>query len=195
VPVRQRIALVDQLMRGVRATAPSWVEACLRAKGLRPADGLAGEEWSIGPYALMKALRQLRGSLADIERIGHPRIPGPVTTRPDGQVVARVFPQTGYDRLLFTGLTADIWMQPGVTKDNLFSTMAVNYRDKQHPGKVTLVLGAGNVSSIGPLDILDKLFIGDSVLIYKSNPITAYLGPLLEEAFRGVMEGGWVGLA
>lgn len=194
VPVRERIALVDQLMRGVRATAQRWVDACLQAKGLAPDAGLAGEEWVLGPYALMKALRQLRGSLADIARVGHPRIPGPVTTRADGQVVASVFPQTGYDRLLFTGLTGDIWMQPGVTKENLFSTMAVNYRDKQHPGKVTLVLGAGNVSSIGPLDILDKLFTGDSVVIYKSNPITSYLGPLLEEAFRALIEPGWLRL-
>jgi hypothetical protein len=194
VSVRERIALVDRLIHDYLAITDRWVAACLDAKGIAPGSPVAGEEWGAGPYTILKWLRQLRGALADIASIGRPRIPGPVTTRPDGQVVARVFPQTTYDGLFFSGLTADVWMEPGVTTADLPRTQAVVYQDKQHPGAVALVLGAGNVSSIGPLDIFYKLFVEDQVVAYKSNPINAYLGPLMADAFRVLIEPGYLRL-
>jgi hypothetical protein len=192
VSAAERIALVDALMRDVWAASPRWVEVSLRAKGLGP--DLAGEEWAIGPYTVMKVLRQTRGALTDITRAGVPRIPGPVTMRRDGQVVARVFPQTRYDALLFTSVTGDVWMQPGVTRESLSQTQAQAYRDKQHAGKVALVLGAGNVSSIGPLDIFYKLFVEDQVVVFKSNPVNDYLGPVFAEALRALVAPGYLRL-
>ena len=191
---RKRVALLDRLIRDFAATAPRWVAACMQAKGITADAPTAGEEWTLGPWPVLKNLRQLRQSLLDIEAVGHPRIPGPVTTRPDGQVVAQVFPQTIYDRLFFTGLTAEIWMEPGVTTENLAETQAVAYRDKQHEGKVALVLGAGNVSSIGPMDILYKLFVEDQVVVLKLNPVNEYLGPLIEESFQALIEPGYLRL-
>ncbi len=190
--VTKRIAIVDQIIHDVAAVADRWVAACLQAKGIAPDAPAAGEECSNGPYSVMKELRQFRQSLADIRATGRPRIPGPITTRPDGQVVARVFPQNTYDKIIFTGVTADIWMQPGVTKENLPETQAVVYHDKQHSGKVSLVLGAGNVSSIGPLDALYKLLVDDEVVILKTNPVNAYLGPLWEEGLRALIEPGYL---
>ncbi|HEY7415966.1 MAG TPA: aldehyde dehydrogenase family protein, partial [Ktedonobacteraceae bacterium] len=113
----------------------------------------------------------------------------------NGQVAASVFPATVYDRLFLTGVSAEIWMEPGVTAESLPQTQAVIYQNKQHPGKVALVLGAGNVASIGPMDILYKLFVEDQVVIYKSNPVNAYLGPLIEESFRALIEPGYLRLA
>jgi acyl-CoA reductase-like NAD-dependent aldehyde dehydrogenase len=194
VPVRERIALVDRLIRDFAALDERWVNACLQGKGLTPSNPAAGEEWLGGPYAVLWNMRQLRRSLAEIQARGRPRIPGPVTTRPDGQVVARVFPRNTYDRLFYTGVTAEVWMQPGVTRADLPATQAVAYHDKTHSGKVALVLGAGNVSSIGPLDTLYKLFVEDQVVLYKSNPVNAYLGPLIEEAFRALVEPGFLRL-
>ncbi len=192
VTVPERIAIVDALMRDLWAASPRWVEACLRAKGLNV--DLAGEEWAIGPYTVMKALRQTRGALEDIRRGAAPRIPGPVTVRPNGQVVARVFPQTRYDALLFTGVTGEVWMQPGVTREGLAATQAIAYRDKRQTGQVALVLGAGNVSSIGPLDILYKLFVEDQVVVFKSNPVNDYLGPVFADALRALIAPGYLRL-
>ncbi len=190
--VDARIALVDQVIHDIAAVADRWVAASVKAKGISPDAPAAGEEWSNGPYATMKELRQFRESLAGIQAGGSPRIPGPVTSRPDGQVVARVFPQNGYDRLFFTGVTADVWMEPGVTKENLPETQAVVYRIHEHTGKVSLVLGAGNVSSIGPLDALYKLLVDDEVVILKTNPVNAYLGPFWEEGLRALIEPGYL---
>jgi len=190
--VPARIGLLDQVIHDVAAVADRWVAAAIKAKGIAPDAPAAGEEWSNGPYATMKELRQFRDSLAGIQAGGSPHIPGPVTSRPDGQVVARVFPQNGYDRLFFTGVTAEVWMEPGVTKENLPEAQAVVYHNKEHSGKVSLVLGAGNVSSIGPLDALYKLLVDDEVVILKTNPVNAYLGPFWEEGLRALIEPGYL---
>jgi acyl-CoA reductase-like NAD-dependent aldehyde dehydrogenase len=192
VPVHERIALLDRLIADCAALAPRWVAASIQGKRI-PADApAASEEWLTGPYVTIKCLRQLRQALVDIEATGRPKIPGPVTTRPDGQVVAQVFPYTSYDKLFFSGVRAEIWMEPGVTAQDLPQTQALIYRDKQHEGKVALVLGAGNVSSIGPTDILSKLLIEDQVVIFKSNPVNAYIGPIIEEAFKALIEPGFL---
>ncbi|HLY32834.1 MAG TPA: aldehyde dehydrogenase family protein, partial [Ktedonobacterales bacterium] len=192
VSISERIALIDRLIADFAALAPNWVAASLQAKGIAPDAPSVTDEWAAGVYTTLKHLRQMRNALAEIAITGCPRIPGPVTTRPDGQVVARVFPQTRYDALFFGGLTADVWMEPGVTAATLPETQAVIYHDKNHPGKVALVLGAGNVSSIGPLDALYKLFVEDQVVIFKANPVNAYLGPLMEQAFHALIEPGYL---
>ncbi len=46
-------------------------------------------------------------------------------------------------------------------------------------GKLALVLGAGNVASIAPLDVLHKLFIENQVCLLKLNPVNDYLHDLL----------------
>ncbi len=194
LPIKQRIALLDRLIADFAAIAPRWVAACARAKGIAEDSPLVGEEWGAGAWPVLKNMRLLRQALVAIEAHGRPRIPGPVRTRPDGQVIAQVFPQTIYDRLFFMGITAEVWMEPGVTAADLPQTQALAYRDKQHEGKVALVLGAGNVASIGPMDILYKLFVEDQVVVYKANPVNAYLGPLMAEGLRALVEPGFLGL-
>lgn len=192
VSVGERVALVDALLRDFVAIAPRWVEAALKAKGISPDSPVVGEEWGAGTWPVAKQLHQLRQALADIASSGRPRIPGSLKTRPDGQVVAPVFPQSNYDKLFFGGLTAEVWMEPGVTKEMVGETQAMIYQRKEHTAKVALVLGAGNVASIGPLDILYKLFMEDQVVLYKTNPVNAYVGPLIEECFRILIEPGYL---
>ena len=192
--VKKRIALLDRLMADFAAIAPRWVAASARAKGIAEDSPLVGEEWGAGAWPVLKNMRLLRQALVDIDAHGRPRIPGPVRTRPDGQVSAQVFPQTIYDRLFFTGITAEVWMEPGVTVADLPQTQALAYRDKQHEGRVALVLGAGNVASIGPMDVLYKLFVEDQVVVYKANPVNAYLGPLMAEGLRALVEPGFLRL-
>jgi acyl-CoA reductase-like NAD-dependent aldehyde dehydrogenase len=190
IEVRERIAILEALIKDVAAIAQDWVAVCLEAKGIATDSPAAADEWIGGPYLMLRNLRLLQQSLVDIETYGRPRIPGPVTTRPDGQVVAQVFPQTIYDRLLFRGTTAEIWMEPGVQVGELSKTQALAYQDKDREGKVALVLGAGNVSCLGPTDFLYKLFVEDQVVVYKTHPVNAYLGPLIEEGFRVLKDRG-----
>ena len=193
VTVRERIALINQLIHDVLELAPRWVAASAQAKGFTQKSLLAGEEWGSGVFPILRNLQLIKRTLIDLDKKGK-AIPGPVTTRANGQVMARVFPGTSYDKLFFPGVTIQLWMQPGVTEQTLAETQAVAYRQKDHAGKVALVLGAGNISSIGPTDVLYKLFVEDQVVIYKANPVNDYLGPLIEEALHSLITAGYLRL-
>lgn len=189
----ERIRLIEQVMRDVATVADRWTDACIAAEGLDPDDPSSGEEALVGPYFLLRNLRLLRDALRDIQRHGVPRIPGRVRTRADGQVTARVFPTSAYDRLFYPGITADVWMEPGVTAAGLPTTQALAYGGAaERSGRICLVLGAGNVSSIGPMDIISKLFVENRVVIFKPHPINAYLRPILEQGLRALVEPGFV---
>jgi len=55
-------------------------------------------------------------------------------------------------------------------------------------------LGAGNVSMLVPCDITTKLFLENQVVLLKMNPVNDYLGPLIEEAYRPLIERGFLRL-
>jgi acyl-CoA reductase-like NAD-dependent aldehyde dehydrogenase len=186
----ERVAILDRLIRDFAALAPRWVSTELEARGIAPNDPSAAWEWGSGPYCIARNLRLLRQSLGDLAAGRKPRIPGRVRTLPNGQLAASVFPGDTYDRLLFGGLRAEVWMEPGVTAADLPATQAVAYDGGHHLGKVALVLGAGNVSSIGPMDVLYKLFVEDQVVVFKANPVNAYVGPLMERAMGTLTERG-----
>lgn len=191
VSPRERIALLSDLSRRFLGVAERWAALGIENEGLDPRQPASGEEALVGPYFILRNLRLLRESLLDVETHGRPRIPGGVRTRPDGQVVARVFPIDLYDRIFYSGVTADVWMEPGVTAEQLPETQAVAYHAPVRQGRVALVLGAGNVSSIGPMDALYKLFAEDQVVVFKTHPVNVFLGPLMEEAFHTLIERGF----
>jgi acyl-CoA reductase-like NAD-dependent aldehyde dehydrogenase len=193
LPIRRKIEMLEGLRRRTAGQAQRWVGLATEAKGLRLDSPLAGEEWTSGPWALLYGLNRLIETLAGIEKTGQvPMRQGSVRTRPDGQLVVEVFPQSLYDKLLLSGIRAEVWMEPGVTAGNLQQNMAAFYRRKNPEGVVSLVLGAGNVASIAPLDVLYKLYAEGSVCLLKMNPVNDYLGPVLEAAFAEFMEAGYV---
>lgn len=62
------------------------------------------------------------------------------------------------------------------------------HQQPQSSGRVVLVLGAGNVSSIPVVDALTKIFEENKVVLLKMNPVNVYLGPLFEEALAPLFE-------
>ncbi len=188
-PIPERLRLLDRLVRDVASVADEWIAACVAAEGLDPGQPEAGEEALVGPYFVIRNLRLLQRSLMDIARYGRPRIPGPVVTRPDGRVTASVFPGSVLDRLFYPGIRAEVWMAPGVTEADLPATQARAYREP-HAGRVCVVLGGGNVSSIAPMDVLHRLFVEDEVVVLKAHPVNGYLAPILERGFRALVDAG-----
>ncbi|MEO1370170.1 MAG: aldehyde dehydrogenase family protein, partial [Acidobacteriota bacterium] len=191
VDLADRRAIVRELIKDFDRVAERWYERGRDAEGL-PADmPQAAEEWLSGPYMVLRNLTLLDRALGEIERFGAPKVPGPVTERSDGTTVAQVFPTDGWDRLFYAGVTGEVWMQPGVTPSTLKETMAVAYRDDaDRSGGCCLVLGAGNVSSIGPMDVLYKLFVEHKTTLLKMHPVNAYLGPLITEGFQALVDWG-----
>jgi hypothetical protein len=68
----------------------------------------------------------------------------------------------------------EVWMKQGVTIEETIETQALRYREN-HPGKISLVLGAGNASALQVADLLNKLYVENQVVLLKMNPVNAYL--------------------
>lgn len=188
-----RIQLVNEAIAGVSSIEEDWVREACKAKGINFNEAHAGEEWLGGPMAMQRNLRLLKESLVDVRDYGHPKLPAnSVRVHPNGQTIVKVFPANGFDKLLFKGFEAEVWQQPDVTPENLPRNMAVIYQGELPPGKVCLVLGAGNVSSIGPLDVIYKMFVDNELCILKMNPVNEYLGPLWERAFKSYIDKGYL---
>jgi aldehyde dehydrogenase (NAD(P)+) len=187
--------LLERARDSVYAQAERWANAGATAKGVAGTP-LAGEEWISGPWAVLYALNRYIKTLRDIARDGTPSLAASrIQERADGQLTVDVFPNGFYDRLLLSGIRAEVWMQPGVTRENLASTMAVWYKQSSPKPRVALVLGAGNIAAIAPLDVLYKLIADGAVCILKMNPINDYLGPILEDALKPLVDGGFLRFA
>ncbi|MBZ4421650.1 aldehyde dehydrogenase [Myxococcus sp. RHSTA-1-4] len=181
--LRERISLLEELRRSFAAVAEPSVRAACEAKGIHPESPLAGEEWLGGPLVVLRNMRLLVDSLKDIQRHGVPHIPSSrLRTLEDGRLAARIYPKDTLDGMLLPRNEGEVHFLPGVTAANLREHQASFYR-KPHEGRVCAVLGGGNVNSIPPADCLYKLFVEGTACVLKMNPVNAYLGPFLEQAF------------
>ncbi len=184
-----RVRYLEHCIRGVLDVSDAWVrEACSR-KQIDPGSPDAGEEWLSGPMTTIRTLRLYADAL---RHDGSPRPPG-TRPGPGGRTIARVFPTDLIDRFLYYNITGDLWIQPGrpASQGRIYREKAAGRPSK---GKVTLVLGAGNIASIAPLDVAHKLFVEDQVVVLKMNPVNEYLGPIIERAFSSLVDDGYLAI-
>lgn len=189
--VAERIALIDQLKVGMRLVEERWVQRSMQAKGAAPRTLAEGEEWATLSL-VYRALKFLRASLTDIKNGDLPHIPGQVSRRANGRLVAQVLPANVYERFALPGFRAEVWMEPGAEAPDGSPARARFYQQEEPKGRVALVLAAGNFASLVTGDALAKLFVEGQVLALKTNPVNAYLGPLIEEAFAPLIERGFL---
>jgi acyl-CoA reductase-like NAD-dependent aldehyde dehydrogenase len=187
VGIPERIDYIDRCVAALLEVAPEWVAEACRRRGLDPDSAIAGEEWLSGPMVTVAGLRRYADAL---KQGGQPRPPR-AWTRPDGQQAFGVFPIRFVDRVLFSNMSAELWIEPGLPP-----SQGKIYREKARgapsAGGLALVLGAGNISSIAPLDVAHKLFVEDQVALLKMNPVNGYLGPFLEYAFEPLIRDGFL---
>lgn len=190
----ERIALLQEVRERIAPMAPQWIKLSNAAKGIAPGAPLEGEEWTSGPWALMAGCDGLLATLQAIARDGQPPVDRlPSRTLPNGQLSVRVFPHSIFDRLLLSGVTSEVWMEPGIGAANLAQHTAAAYREGARvKGELGLVLGAGNIASIAPLDALHKLYAEKAVCVVKLNPVNDYLLPVFEHIFAPLQERGFV---
>ncbi|MEZ5716227.1 MAG: aldehyde dehydrogenase family protein [Paracoccaceae bacterium] len=193
LPVPDRIRLLAGMKDGIMKVARDWAEESARRKGLAPGTPVAGEEWIAGPYACMAGCN---GLMATLSQMQGKRFLDELPTRDliTGQLAVQVLPHTIWDRLLLSGISAEVWMQKGVTAANLKQHAALAYDtpEAQRTGKVALVLGAGNVSAITPLDVLQKLILENQVVILKMNPVNDYLTDYYRIAMKPFIDAGFL---
>ena len=191
LPISEKIPLFKSISSKTSSVAKDWVDAAVKAKSINVNSPLSGEEWTSGPWALIYGAESMVGTLTALDKGKNPPI-GKIRSRPDGQLVANIFPYNIYHHLLLSGIRAEVWMQKNVNKDNFDDHIAQVYKSNSQNGNVSLVLGAGNVSSIPPLDVLDRLFAHLSVSILKMHPVNDYLKDIFEKIFEDFISAGFV---
>jgi acyl-CoA reductase-like NAD-dependent aldehyde dehydrogenase len=185
----ERVALARSMQAGYLAVARESVAAACAAKGIPLGTPLEGEEWTTGPWMVVRHLRLVQQSLLGLKHTGNTPI-GERTRTADGRLAVQVFPTGTIDGMLFRGARVDVHLQPGVTEADLDATRARFYKGGLHPGRVVLVLGAGNVNAIPSMDLITKVFNEGKACVLKMNPVNAYLGPLLERAYAEAIRAG-----
>lgn len=189
--IEERIALATAMQQGYLGIAEASVRAGCDAKGIAFESPLAAEEWATGPWCVVRHLRLVREQLDALRRTGNTTI-GKVGHAVDGRTVVEVFPGNAIDGLLFSGCKVEVRMQHGEDAGTIERRRARFYRGDTHRGRTVLVLGAGNIAAIGPMDVITKMFNEGKVCVLKMNPVNAYLGPLIEQAFAEAIRQGFL---
>jgi aldehyde dehydrogenase (NAD(P)+) len=189
----QRATLLEACIPRLMACADAWVDAACRAKGLRRDHPEASEEIFGGPMTTVRNLRWLAWSLRAIAKHGKPTLGDKrFGSMRDGVTTVEVFPADGLDRALFAGFSARVRMAKGMDRAAVIEKQASFYGKREPEGGVSLVLGAGNVASIPPMDALYKMFVDGNVCIVKLNPVNEYLAPFYEQALAPLIEAGYL---
>src|SRR6516225_309568 len=186
----ERAKLLQDVIDATMAAQDEWLAAAVEAKGLEPGSTEAGEELFAGVGTFLRMARLYRDALRDIARDGKPTFAGPVREASDGRLRVQVFPANTFDRITFPQTTAEVWMQPGVTRESLVAGQAPAYTDPVAAAGTVLVLAAGNVASLGPRDVLTKLFVDGKVVVMKANPVNDYLVPYWNRALSPLIDAG-----
>jgi aldehyde dehydrogenase (NAD(P)+) len=186
-----RVALARAMQTGYLEIARESVHAACAAKGIPLGTPLEGEEWTSGPWFVVRHLRLLQQSLLALKHSGTTPL-GERGRTADGRLTAQVFPAGSIDGTLFKGVRVDVHLQAGVSDRDLDASRARFYKGKVHDGRVVLVLGAGNLNAIPSHDVITKLFNEGKACVLKMNPVNAYLGPYLERAYAVAIRAGYL---
>lgn len=195
MPLEEKIKLLAMVYQGVLNTAESQVASALSAKGLPTESHLASEDWLGGPYANARVIGTLIEALESLRDNGHTGVSSKdAYVRPNGQVAIKVLPKRITDHILVNGFKGEVRLQAHVDLEHWQDRCALVYKNPPESGAISLVLGAGNVASIGLLDVIHKLYLEAQVSILKFNPVNEYLAPHYHEILKPLIDEGFVRL-
>jgi aldehyde dehydrogenase (NAD(P)+) len=195
--LRDRAALLRRTHTAVARTAELWVETACRIKGIAPDSQLAGEEWLAGPYVVLGGLATLAQTLDRLADGASPLDGKRLVTR-GNRVAVPVLPADALEGALLNGFRGEVWLRPGVSATQAVERAGLAAREPKRTHGIGLVLGAGNVTSIAPLDALYELIAHGRVVLLKLNPTMAEmedvyraaLAPLLDAGVLRIVQGG-----
>ena len=192
--LERRIDLCRSCVETLMPTVDDWIDAGARGKQCPNRVDVMAEELLSGPLIAVRLLRLLEQSFSDLLLYGHTRLPQaealPYERRIHGKSMLPIFPTLSlWDRLIFRGISADAILMKQADPRKRHSDL---YRQLQDTSvsKISLVLGAGNVSSVPFSDAIHKSLVCGHQVILKMNPVNAYLKPIFERAFAPLFQEG-----
>jgi hypothetical protein len=190
-PIQKRIQLLEQTLQNVEKNKEKWIQLDLLARHIPENHWDMGTSYAVGPCFVGYLLRNYMEILKAMEKHGVNKLSGKV--RQDGnRVIVDAFPLNIKDNFILPNMKAEIHLAQGSTVEALPSSQAKAYKDKSHPGGISLVLGAGNAAMLAVGDILHKLIVEKKVVILKTHPVLEYLGPLLQDVFSPFIKAGFL---
>ena len=190
-----RIALLQEVLQNLKQYAPQLVKITLENQKIDENSVYASEAWGGAVWAIAATVRGYMHTLSLLQK--GKDIEFKTSSRANGQLKLHVYPNNIIESALLSGIKEEVWMQPEVNRDNLNKYVAKAYKNKNKKGKVSLVLGAGNVIGIPVLDTIFKLIVDNEVVILKMNPVNAYatkiiksiLEPFIRRSYLQIYDG------
>ena len=192
--IDHRIELCHRCIRAIGEVAEEWIEAGATAKQCRGRHDVLAEEMLAGPVVVARFLHLAAKTLEQISIHGKPSLPGRMRTNEDQRVVVPIFPTNNlWDRATFLGLSASVLMQEGIEANDIHGKLLAAAKGRSS-GRVSAILGAGNVSSVPATDSLHRILFDRARVILKMNPVNEYLKPIFERAFEPMISAGMLSI-
>lgn len=181
---QELITLLEETIQNIRTISYYWVSISSEKKGIthKPKEG---EEWISGPFASIIAIQYFIEFLKD---------PSNFDTSKYNKVEHsyNVFPNKLIERLTLPFISAQVTFPKNVNIKQIQEYRGFSNRFDKFTPKISLVLGAGNVSSIPFLDTLYQMIAHRSVVLLKLNPVNDYLQPVFEQIFENFISRGFL---
>ena len=179
----QLSSMLEEVISNIKEVAYFWSTVCSDNKGTSktPAEG---EEWLGGPFAAVLATQYYIDTLQSNEDLS-------LKSYNKDENSYKVFPNKFIEKLTFPFIDAKVYFNRSMSFDDINKFRGFSKRYNIDPS-ITLVLGAGNFSSIPYLDVLYHLITRRSVILLKLNPVNEYLKPVFEKVFQNFIERGYV---
>ena len=179
----QLASMLEETISNIKEVSFFWATICSDNKGTTktPAEG---EEWLGGPFASVLATQYYIKSLTNDEDLTKKKYNSEENSY-------KVFPNNFTERITFPFIDAKVIFNKSMSFDDINKYRGFSKRYDIDPS-ITLVLGAGNFSSIPYLDVLYHLITRKSVILLKLNPVNEYLKPVFEKVFRNFIERGYI---
>jgi len=178
---REHAHLADLLAacrRSVAATAATWVEASVAAKGWQAVPAACAEEWASGPLPVARFLHLLHDLHRNLAGGRLPQLHRLAQHASAGAPSWSALPAPGLqDPLLLAGYRA-----------TLVGDETTQQHEPARRGGVALVLGAGNVTATPLLDVLHQVFLEGRAVLLKLSPLHRDLTPHLTGALAPLVE-------
>ena len=169
-------------IENIKTIAYFWATIGADNKGIKGSTA-EGEEWLGGPFASTIALQYYIDYLKNnIDFIDEKSI---------SENKINVFPNKNIEKLLFPYVTADVHFNKNMSIEDILNARGFGNRLGFKKG-ITLILGAGNVSSIPLLDTIYDMVVNRHCILLKLNPVNEYLKPVFEKVFENFISRGFM---
>ena len=179
----QLASMLEETIANIKEVSFFWATICSDNKGTTktPAEG---EEWLGGPFASVLATQYYIKSLTNDDDLAEKKYNSEENSY-------KVFPNNFTERITFPFIDAKVIFNKSMSFNDINKYRGFSKRYDIDPS-ITLVLGAGNFSSIPYLDVLYHLITRKSVILLKLNPVNEYLKPVFEKVFQNFIERGYI---